>query len=97
MARLTFKFVPSTGEDRDGGEYRDIPGFCKSATLDDIRKHGHVLTPGGYVGAEVQQDDDEPFEEKMKRLVVQLRGQQAEAAKLDAAIAANLKELEYGG
>ena len=59
---------PSTGEDRDGGEYADIPGFCKSATLDDIRKHGHVLTPGRYVGAEAQEDDGEPFEEKMKRL-----------------------------
>jgi hypothetical protein len=62
-----------------------------------IRKHGHVLTPGRYVGAEAQADDGEPFDEKMKRLVAQLREQQAEAAKLDAAIAANLKELGYGG
>ena len=79
------------------GEYADIPGFCKSAPLDEVRKHGHVLTPGRYVGAEAQEDDSEPFEDKMKRLVSQLRGQQAEAAKLDAAIAANLKELGYGG
>jgi type I restriction enzyme M protein len=79
------------------GEYADVPGFCKSATLEDIRKHGHVLTPGRYVGAEAQADDGEPFEEKMKQLVAQLREQQAEAAKLDAAIAANLKELGYGG
>ena len=64
--------------------------------LDDIRKHGHVLTPGRYVGAEAQEDDGEPFDEKLGRLVAQLRGQQAEAAKLDAAIAANLKELGYG-
>jgi type I restriction enzyme M protein len=56
-----------------------------------------VLTPGRYVGAEAQEDDGEPFEEKMQRLVAQLREQQAEAAKLDAAIAANLKELGYGG
>jgi type I restriction enzyme M protein len=77
--------------------YEDIPGFCKSATLDDIRKHGHVLTPGRYVGAEAAEDDGEPFEEKMKRLTATLRAQQAEAAKLDAAIAANLKELGYGG
>ena len=67
------------------------------ATLEEIRKHGHVLTPGRYVGAEAQEDDDEPFEEKMKRLVTQLREQQAEAAKLDAAIAKNLKELGYAG
>jgi type I restriction enzyme M protein len=82
--------------DKDAGEYRDIPGFCKSATLEEIRRHGYVLTPGRYVGAEAIEDDGEPFEEKMKRLVVQLREQQAEAAKLDAAIAANLKELGYG-
>jgi type I restriction enzyme M protein len=78
-------------------EYRDIPGFCRSVTIDEIRKHGHVLTPGRYVGAEAQQDDGEPFEEKMQRLVAQLREQQAEAAKLDAAIAKNLEELGYGG
>jgi type I restriction enzyme M protein len=77
--------------------YEDIPGFCKSAPLEEVRKHGYVLTPGRYVGAEAQEDDGEPFEEKMQRLAAQLREQQAEAAKLDAAIAANLKELGYGG
>ncbi|MGV8041971.1 MAG: N-6 DNA methylase [Thermoanaerobaculaceae bacterium] len=77
--------------------YTDIAGFCKSATLEEVRAHGHVLTPGRYVGAEAQEDDGEPFDEKMKRLVAQLREQQAEAAKLDAAIAANLEELGYGG
>jgi type I restriction enzyme M protein len=83
--------------DKDAGEHADVPGFCKHATLEDIRKHGHVLTPGRYVGAEAQEDDGEPFEEKMKRLAATLREQQAEDAKLDAAIAANLKELGYGG
>ncbi|MCC7210154.1 MAG: SAM-dependent DNA methyltransferase [Anaerolineae bacterium] len=78
-------------------DYADVPGFCKSATLDDIRKHGHVLTPGRYVGAEAREDDGEPFGEKMKRLTAQWREQQTEAARLDAAIAANLKGLEYGG
>jgi type I restriction enzyme M protein len=80
----------------DAGAYEDVPGFCKNATLEEVRKHGHVLTPGRYVGAEAKEDDGEPFEEKMKRLVAQLREQQAEAAKLDAAISANLKELGYG-
>ncbi len=77
--------------------YQDIPGFCKAAKLEDIRKHGHVLTPGRYVGAEAVEDDGEPFDEKMKRLTATLREQQKESAKLDAAIAANLKELGYGG
>ena len=82
--------------DKGAGEHADVPGFCKSATLNDIRKHGHVLTPGRYVGAEAAEDDDEPFEEKMKRLAVTWCEQQAEAANLDAAITANLKELGYG-
>jgi type I restriction enzyme M protein len=77
--------------------YADIPGFCKSATLDDIRNHGHVLTPGRYVGAAAAEEDDEPFEDKMARLAKALREQQEEGRELDAAIAANLRELGYGG
>jgi type I restriction enzyme M protein len=83
--------------DKSAGEYEDVPGFCKSATLAEIRHHGHVLTPGRYVGAEAAEDDGEPFEQKMQRLTATLREQQAGAATLDAAIAANLKELGYGG
>ena len=80
----------------DAGDYADIPGFCKSATLDDIRQHEHVLTPGRYVGAADVEDDGEPFEEKMARLSALWREQRAEAARLDAAIEANLKALGYG-
>ncbi|MDT8429189.1 MAG: ORF6N domain-containing protein [Pseudomonadales bacterium] len=76
--------------------YGDILGFCKSATLDEIRKHGHVLTLGRYVGAETAEDDGEAFADKMQRLSSQWREQQQEAARLDAAIAASLKELGYG-
>jgi len=83
--------------EKDPGEYEDVSGFCKAASLDEIRKHGHMLTPGRFVGAEAAGADDEPFEEKMKRLTATLRQQTAEAARLDAAIAANLKELGYGG
>ena len=81
---------------RDGAEaYEDLPGFCKSAPLDEVRRHGHVLTPGRYVGAEPQPDDGEPFEAKMRRLVGELQAQQAEGARLDAAIAENLKRLGF--
>ena len=76
--------------------YADIPGFCKSAAIEEIRKHGHVLTPGRYVGAEPQEDDGEPFEEKMARLSKQWREQQAEARRLDAAIEENLARLGFG-
>ena len=54
---------------------RTSPGFCKSATLDEIRQHGHILTPGRYVGAEEVEDDGEPFDEKMARLTAELREQ----------------------
>jgi type I restriction enzyme M protein len=83
------------GEGTGTFEYQDIPGFCESATLEEIRKHGHVLTPGRYVGAEAQEDYSEPFEEKMRRLTAQLREPQAEARRLDEAISKNLKELGY--
>jgi type I restriction enzyme M protein len=96
VARIARTYHAWRGE-KDAGAYADVPGFCKCAKLEEIRKHGHVLTPGRYVGAEAQEDDGEAFEEKMKRLAATLREQQAEAAKLDAAIAANLKELGYGG
>jgi type I restriction enzyme M protein len=81
--------------DKNAGEYANVPGFCKAATIDDIRKHGHVVTPGRYVGAEAAEDDGEAFEEKMKRLTATLRRQRTEAATLDAIIAANLTELGY--
>jgi type I restriction enzyme M protein len=96
VARIANTYHAWRGE-KDAGEYADVPGFCKSAALDEVRKHGHVLTPGRYVGAEAQEDDGEPFEEKMRRLAATLREQQAAAAKLDAAIADNLRELGYGG
>src|SRR5690606_36986114 len=83
--------------EKEAGEYADVPGFCKSVSLEEIRKHGHVLTPGRYVGVAEQEDDGEPFEEKMRRLTALWREQQQEAARLDATIEANLRELGYGG
>ena len=62
----------------DSARYEDQPGFCKSATLEEMRKHKHVLTPGRYDGAAQQEDGVAPFEHKMKRLVTQLCEQQAE-------------------
>ena len=82
--------------EKDVGEYADVAGFCKSSSMDDIRKHGHVLTPGRYVGAADVEDDSEPFTEKMLRLSAQWREQRMEAAKLEAAIKTNLKEIGYG-
>jgi type I restriction enzyme M protein len=78
-------------------KYEDVPGFCKSARVEDIRRHSHILTPGRYVGAAEVEDDGEPFEEKMERLTKDLRGQMSEAAKLDELIWANLEDIGYGG
>ena len=96
IARIAGTYHAWRGEE-GAGEYADVPDFCKSASLDEVRKHGHVLTPGRYVGAVPQEDDGEPFEEKMARLTKQWRDQQAEAQKLDAAIEQNFKRLGYGG
>ncbi len=82
--------------EKDAGEYADVPGFCKSANLEETRKHGYVLTPGRYVGAEPQADDGEPFEDKMKRLTTKWREHHAEAQRLDAAISENLEKLGFG-
>jgi type I restriction enzyme M protein len=79
----------------EAGEYADVPGFCKSATLAEIQAHGYVLTPGRYVGAEAAEDDGEPFGEKMSRLVATLEEQFAESAKLEAAIRENLRGLGF--
>ena len=76
-------------------EYTDVPGLCKSATLEEIRKHSHVLTPGRYVGVEPQPDDGIPFEDKMARLTAQWREQQAEARRLDVEIEKNLNALGF--
>jgi len=79
-----------------GEGYEDVPGFCYSAKLIDIRKHEHVLTPGRYVGAEEQEEDGEAFVDKMARLTQQLSAQFAESAKLEEAIKQNLAGLGYG-
>jgi len=92
-----FQAGRKAGKILESREYSDLLGFCKSATTAEIAAHGHVLTPGRYVGAEEVEDDGDPFEEKMPRLVAELDAQFAESAKLEQAIKANLRELGYGG
>ena len=77
--------------------YGDVAGFCKSASLDDIKANDYVLTPGRYVGAAEIEDDGELFEEKMQQLTQTLFQQMAEAQELDAVIKQNLKGLGYAG
>ena len=77
------------------GEYADVPGFCRSVTLAEIAEHGHVLTPGRYVGAEEVEDDGEAFAEKMQRLTKQLGEQVHKGAELDQLIQQKLEGLGY--
>jgi type I restriction enzyme M protein len=78
-----------------GEHYLDQAGFCFSAELKDMQKHDYVLTPGRYVGAAEQEDDGEPFAEKMARLTAQLKTQFAESSRLEAEIKKNLAGLGY--
>jgi type I restriction enzyme M protein len=81
--------------EKGAGEYKDVAGFCKSATTEEIAGHGYVLTPGRYVGAEAVENDGEPFDEKMRRLVSTLAGQIAEGRKLEEDIRKKLRGLGY--
>ena len=77
------------------GHYEDIPGYCRSVKLSEIAEHGHVLTPGRYVGAEEVEDDDEAFADKMQKLTEKLGEQMAKGVELDALIRQKLGGLGY--
>ena len=79
----------------DAGDYIDIPGFCRSVKLAEIAQHGHVLTPGRYVGAEEVEDNDEDFATKMQQLTEKLGEQMAKGAELDQLIRQKLGGLGY--
>lgn len=84
------------GEVGEGvGEYQDVPGYCRSVRLAEIAEHGHVLTPGRYVGAEDVDDDDEAFADKMQKLTEKLGEQMVKGAKLDQLIRQKLRGLGY--
>ena len=79
----------------EGSEYNDIPGFCKSSDIEEIRRNNYVLTPGRYVGTEEEEEDDEEFEEKMQKLISELKQQMEESARLDEEIKKNLERVGW--
>jgi type I restriction enzyme M protein len=94
ISRIARTYHAWRGE-KDAGKFEDVPGFCKSAKTEEIAAHGYILTPGRYVGAEEAEDDDEPFEEKMKRLTQTLSGQFYDSKRLEQEIRRNLASLGY--
>jgi type I restriction enzyme M protein len=94
IAHIAQTYHAWRGEDKDGA-YEDIAGYCKSASLDDIKANNYVLTPGRYVGAADIVDDGIPFEEKMTQLTQTLYRQMEEGVELDKSIRHNLEVLGY--
>ena len=92
IAKISSTYHAWRGE---GDEYADIPGFCKAATLEEIRANNYVLMPGRYVGTEEAEDDGVPFEEKMVELTAQLADQFAKGIELQERIRENLKGIGY--
>ncbi|MBC8432983.1 MAG: SAM-dependent DNA methyltransferase [Desulfobacterales bacterium] len=95
IAEIARTYHAWRGEVKDG-DYEDKAGFCKSATLEEIKSHEYVLTPGRHVGAAELEDDGIPFEEKMAKLSATLYEQMREGSELDAVIRKNLEVLGYG-
>ena len=94
IARIARTYHAWRGE-KDAGKYEDVPGFCKNAPTKEIAEHGYILPPGRYVGAEDLENEDEPFEDKMKRLTKELTEQFAESNRLQASIQEATKTLGY--
>ncbi|MCK4821028.1 N-6 DNA methylase, partial [bacterium] len=80
---------------RQDGDYEDVKGFCKSATLEEIQKHNYVLTPGRYVGIPDEEDDGVPFEDKMGALTAELKEQMQEAQQMDEEIKEQLAKIGF--
>ncbi len=80
---------------KQGKEYADIQGFCKAVSLTEIEKQDYILTPGRYVGIEQEEDDGEPFEEKMQRLTAELSGLFAKSRELEEEIRNKLGAIGY--
>ena len=77
------------------GTLKDVKGFCAVATTEEIAKQDYILTPGRYVGIEEQQDDGEPFEEKMTRLTKELSEMFRQSHELEAQIRERLRGIGY--
>lgn len=94
IGRIARAYHAWRGE-KEAGEYANIKGFCYAANLEEMRTHRHVLTPGVYVGSATDEEDDEPFDDKMTRLVAELKGQLVTSNSLTKKISSNLEAIGY--
>jgi type I restriction enzyme M protein len=97
VKRIADTYHSWRGELVDGQmiEYKDVSGFCRATKLDDVRKHGHILTPGRYVGTEEEEEDEGIFDEKMAKLTGTLQEQFDNSRGLDEVIRKKLRGLGY--
>lgn len=97
IARIADTYHAWRGQSGVKGKYKDVPGFCRSVTLEEIAEQNHILTPGRYVGAAAKEEQSrESFDEEMRRLTAEWREQAKQAAKLDQRIRASLEAIGYG-
>ncbi len=94
ISRISQTYHSWRGE-KEAGDYQDIPGYCKSATTEEIASHSFVLTPGQYVGTEEVEDNDDTIEVKLERLTEELKKRFWESTLLEQQISENLKRLGY--
>ena len=87
--------IAETFQAFDDGMIEDVKGFCAAVTTADIAKQGYILTPGRYVGIEDQEDDGEPFEEKMARLTGELSEMFKRSRELEDEIRKRLGAIGY--
>ena len=95
VAEKTNIYQINQAQSKELKKYRDVQGFCKSASIEEVREHEYILTPGRYVGIEEVENDGEPFEEKMTRLTGELAEMFAESHKLEEEIRQRLGAIGY--
>ncbi|MCE1246447.1 MAG: type I restriction-modification system subunit M [Firmicutes bacterium] len=95
ITRISSTYHAWRGDSEENTKYEDIPGFCRSVKIGEIKEHNYILTPGRYVGAEEVEEDDEPFEEKMRKLTGELTEQFEKSRKLEDEIKKNLSLLGF--
>ena len=92
--RIANTFRTWRGRDSAEGTYEDVPGFCKSVSLDEVRAADYMMTPGRYVGFVESEEDTEPIKEKIERLTAELTARLDDSARLDAVVRKELGRLK---